>query len=106
MSTTQHTKNYNLSQFAGTDRPTWLGDYADPEIRNRIEPLSYPGGNELQYVIHGLDRYMVVVIQALVILFTGAMSGLLRPPREFSFMLFSPEQKAEAVKRESATTES
>ena len=66
----------------------------------------YQGGNELQYVIPGLDRYMVVVIQALVILFTGAMQGLLRPPLEFTFMLFSPEQKAEAVKRESATTES
>jgi ABC-type uncharacterized transport system permease subunit len=66
----------------------------------------YQGGNELQYVIPGLDRYMVVVIQALVILFTGAMEGLLRPSLERSFMLFSPEQKAEAVKRETATTES
>lgn len=27
MSTTNHTKNYNLSQFVGTDRPTCLGDY-------------------------------------------------------------------------------
>lgn len=27
MTATNHTKNYNLSQFAGTDRPTWLGDY-------------------------------------------------------------------------------
>lgn len=26
MTATNHTKNYNLSQFAGTDRPTWLGD--------------------------------------------------------------------------------
>jgi ABC-type uncharacterized transport system permease subunit len=66
----------------------------------------YQGGNELQYVIPGLDRYMVVVIQALVILFTGAMEGLLRPSLERSFMLFSPEQKAKAVKRETATTES
>ncbi|UJW84835.1 ABC transporter permease [Devosia sp. SL43] len=66
----------------------------------------YQGGNELQYVIPGLDRYMVVVIQALVILFTGAMEGLLRPSLERTFMLFSPEQKAEAVKRETATTES
>lgn len=29
MTATNHTKNYNLSQFAGTDRPTWLGDYND-----------------------------------------------------------------------------
>lgn len=27
MTATNHTKNYNLSQFAGADRPTWLGDY-------------------------------------------------------------------------------
>lgn len=27
MSASKHTANYNLSQFAGTDRPTWLGDY-------------------------------------------------------------------------------
>ena len=27
MTASKHTANYNLSQFAGTDRPTWLGDY-------------------------------------------------------------------------------
>lgn len=27
MTATNHTNNYNLSQFVGTDRPTWLGDY-------------------------------------------------------------------------------
>ena len=27
MTATNRTKNYNLSQFTGTDRPTWLGDY-------------------------------------------------------------------------------
>jgi len=65
----------------------------------------YQGGNELQYVISGLDRTMVVIIQALVILFTGAMEGLFRPGLQRTFMLFSPEQKAEAVARETATTE-
>ena len=57
----------------------------------------YQGGNELQYVISGLDRTMVVIIQALVILFTGAMEGLFRPSLERAFMLFTPEQKAEAI---------
>lgn len=66
----------------------------------------YQGGNELQYVISGLDRTMVVIIQALVILFTGAMEGLFRPGLQRTFMLFSPEQKSEAVSRETATTES
>lgn len=27
MTATNHTANYNLSQFEPTDRPTWLGDY-------------------------------------------------------------------------------
>jgi simple sugar transport system permease protein len=66
----------------------------------------YQGGNELQYVIQGLDRNMVVIIQALVILFTGAMEGLFRPGLQFTFMLLSPEQKAEAVARETASSES
>lgn len=27
MTATNHTSNYNLSQFQATDRPTWQGDY-------------------------------------------------------------------------------
>jgi len=65
----------------------------------------YQGGNELQYVISGLDRTVVVIIQALVILFTGAMEGLFRPGLQRSFMLFSPEQKAEAVAVSTVKTE-
>ena len=30
------------------ETPTWLGDHADPGVRHRIEPLRYPGGNELR----------------------------------------------------------
>ncbi len=66
----------------------------------------YQGGNELQYVISGLDRTVVVIIQALVILFTGAMEGLFRPGLQRTLMLFSPEQKAEALERETAKSES
>jgi simple sugar transport system permease protein len=66
----------------------------------------YQGGNELQYVIPGLSREMVVVIQALVILFTGAMEGMFRPPLQRVFMLLSARQKAEALDRNVVKSES
>ncbi|RYE76537.1 MAG: ABC transporter permease [Hyphomicrobiales bacterium] len=66
----------------------------------------YQGGNELQYVIPGLSKEMVVVIQALVILFTGAMEGMFRPGLQRVFALLSPGQKAEAVARNTVGKES
>jgi len=66
----------------------------------------YQGGQELQFVIPAVTREMIVVIQALVILFTGAMEGLFRPSLERAFMLLSPEQKAGAIARETAKSES
>src|SRR5665213_2791883 len=65
----------------------------------------YQGGLELQFEMPAVTRDMIVVIQALVILFTGAMEGLLRPGLENAFMVFGPQQKAEAVAREAVGTE-
>jgi predicted TIM-barrel fold metal-dependent hydrolase len=38
------------------ETPTWLYDYADPSIRDRVDILSYPGGNELQQSDDLLDH--------------------------------------------------
>ena len=65
----------------------------------------YQGGLELQFEMPAVTRDMIVVIQALVIMFTGAMEGLLRPGLENAFMLYTPRQKAEATARETVGTE-
>ncbi|HVW91867.1 MAG TPA: ABC transporter permease [Devosia sp.] len=65
----------------------------------------YQGGLELQFEMPAITRDMIVVIQALVIMFTGAMEGLLRPGLENAFMLYLPRQKADAVARETVGTE-
>ena len=65
----------------------------------------YQGGLELQFEMPAVTRDMIVVIQALVIMFTGAMEGLLRPGLENAFMVFGPQQKVEAAGRETVGTE-
>jgi len=45
----------------------------------------YQGGIELEFEIPAISREMILVIQALVILFTGALEGLVRRPLEGIF---------------------
>jgi simple sugar transport system permease protein len=42
--------------------------------------MLYQGGQELAFEMPGITREMIVTIQALVILFTGAMGDMLRTP--------------------------
>ena len=46
----------------------------------------YQGGAELQFEMPAISREMVVVIQALVILFTGALDNMVRMPMEKVFL--------------------
>ncbi len=50
----------------------------------------YQGGAELQFEMPAISREMVVVIQALVILFTGALDNMVRMPMERLFLALRP----------------
>nr|DAD94894.1 MAG TPA: hypothetical protein [Podoviridae sp. ct7gc4] len=60
MTATNHTTNYNLSQFAGTDRPTWLGDYngdmtkIDAQLKKNADAIASAAGG-LKTVAHTAD---------------------------------------------------
>lgn len=61
MTATNHTKNYNLSQFAGTDRPTWLGDYngdmakIDAQLKQNADDIASASAGGLKTVAHTAD---------------------------------------------------
>lgn len=61
MTATNHTKNYNLSQFAGTDRPTWLGDYngdmtkIDTQLKQNADDIKSASAGRLTTVAHTAD---------------------------------------------------
>ena len=49
--------------------------------------ILYQGGVELEFEMPAVSREMIVVIQALVILFTGALDNMVRMPVERLFMM-------------------
>lgn len=61
MTATNHTENYDLSQFAGTDRPTWLGDYngdmtkIDAQLRRNADDIASAAAGGLKTVAHTAD---------------------------------------------------
>ncbi len=57
----------------------------------------YQGGQELAFEVPAINREMIVTIQALVILFTGAMSNMLRGPVEMAFFAVRSSQADRTV---------
>lgn len=61
MTATNHTGNYNLSQFVGTDRPTWLGDYngdmtkIDAQLKRNADDIASAAAGGLKTVSHTSD---------------------------------------------------
>lgn len=61
MTATNHTENYNLSQFVGTDRPTWLGDYnddmakIDAQMKRNADDIASATAGGLTTVSHTAD---------------------------------------------------
>lgn len=61
MTATNHTENYNLSQFVGTDRPTWLVDYngdmakIDAQMKQNADDIASTAAGGLTSVSHTAD---------------------------------------------------
>lgn len=61
MTATNHTENYNLSQFVGTDRPTWLVDYngdmakIDMQMKQNADDIASAAAGRLTSVSHTAD---------------------------------------------------
>lgn len=61
MTATNHTKNYDLSQFNGTDRPTWLVDYngdmakIDAQMKRNADDIASATAGGLTSVSHTAD---------------------------------------------------
>lgn len=61
MTATNHTANYSLSQFAGTDRPSWLNDYngdmskIDAQLKKNADDIKSATAGGLTSVNHTAD---------------------------------------------------
>lgn len=61
MTATNKTTNYELSQFVGTDRPTWLGDYngdmskIDKQLKQNADDIASAAAGGLTSVHHTAD---------------------------------------------------
>lgn len=61
MTATNKTANYKLSQFVGSDRPTWLGDYnsdmskIDTQLKRNADDIAAAAAGGLTSVSHTAD---------------------------------------------------
>lgn len=61
MTATNKTENYELSQFVGSDRPTWLGDYTadmskiDAQLKRNADDIASAAAGALTSVSHTAD---------------------------------------------------
>lgn len=61
MTATNKTANYELSQFVGSDRPTWLGDYngdmskIDAQLKRNADDIASAAAGGLTSVNHTAD---------------------------------------------------
>ena len=61
MTATNKTENYELSQFVGSDRPTWLGDYnsdmakIDAQLKQNADDITSATAGGLASVHHTAD---------------------------------------------------
>ncbi len=65
----------------------------------------YQGGSEMQFTMPDVSKEMIAVVQALVILFTGAMEGLFRPTLERLFTTTTPQRDPNAVEAKPAAAQ-
>lgn len=70
--------------FMGRAHPVGVG------LSALLFGVLYQGGNELAFSMPAITREMIVTIQALVILFTGAMGDMLRAPLSRIFARANP----------------
>ena len=70
--------------FMGRGHPVGVG------LSALLFGVLYQGGQELAFQMPGITREMIVTLQALVILFTGAMGDMLRTPLAQLFARLRP----------------
>ena len=57
----------------------------------------YQGGSELAFEMKSINKEMVIVIQGLIILFSGALEHMFRPRIEAAYRRLAADRTVEAI---------